>query len=236
MPIDYASEPIARPAMRQVWRALTFLHWRYDPQTIRRTLPSGLKLDTFDGYAWVGLVPFELADVAPPNVPTVPWLSRFPETNVRTYVLGPDGKPGVWFFTLEADRLVAVLAARAWYHLPYRWAKMSIREEEKRVEYSSRRNRLFGRGQTDIAVEAGPLMQPGELDHFLTARFRLYAASRSRIAYAPVEHAPWPLQHARVMRLEEDLVENSGVPRPQGDPLVHFSQELKVKAGVLRWL
>jgi uncharacterized protein YqjF (DUF2071 family) len=155
---------------------------------------------------------------------------------VRTYVVGPDGVPGVWFFTLEADRLIAVLAARASYHLPYRWAKMAVREHEKQVEYRSERNRLFGKGQTDIAVEAGAMMQPGELDHFLTARFRLYAASRSRIAYAPVEHGAWPLQNARVLRLEENLLENSGVPRPQGSPLVHFSQTLKVKAGALQWL
>jgi uncharacterized protein len=238
MPTDdvRSSQPITRPVMRQIWRALTFLHWRYDPSVIRRELPAGLTLDTFDGSAWVGLVPFELADVAPPKLPAVPLLSQFPETNVRTYVLGPDGAPGVWFFTLEADRLIAVLAARASYHLPYRWAKMAVREHEKRVEYTSKRSRLFGKGQTDIAVEADAMMQPGELDHFLTARFRLYAASRSRIAYAPVEHAAWPLQHARVLRLEENLVENSGVPRPQGSPLVHFSQNLKVKAGALQWL
>jgi hypothetical protein len=222
--------------MRQTWRALTFLHWRYEPDAIRRTLPAGLTLDTFDGSAWVGLVPFELADVAPPGLPAMPWLSRFPETNVRTYVLGPDGVPGVWFFTLEAGRLLAVMGARSWYHLPYRWAKMAVHEQGTRLEYRSARNRLFGKGRTDIAVEEGAGMQPGELDHFLTARFRLYAASRSRIAFAPVQHAPWPLQHARVLRLEEDLVENSGVPRPQGEPLVHFSRELKIKAGALQWL
>jgi hypothetical protein len=237
MPIDLGDrpDPIVRPVMQQTWRALTFLHWRYDPAVIRRTLPQGLTLDTFDGFAWVGLVPFELADVAPPKLFALPWLSRFPETNVRTYVHGPDSVPGVWFFTLEADRLIAVLAARASYHLPYRWAQMSIHEEEARVEYRSRRNRLFGKGETDIAVEAGARMQPGELDHFLTARFRLYAAAGRRIAYAPVEHNPWPLQHARILRLNENLIENSGAPRPQGNPLVHFSQELKVKAGALQW-
>jgi uncharacterized protein YqjF (DUF2071 family) len=225
-----------RPIMQQTWRTLTFLHWRYDPDVIRRALPGGLTLDTFDGSAWVGLVPFELADVTAPGLFAVPWLSRFPETNVRTYVLGPDGKPGVWFFTLEADRLIAVLAARAWYHLPYRWAKMSIQEQKNRVDYRSERNSLFGKGETAIAVEPGALVQANELDRFLTARFRLYAAAGSRIAYAPVEHAAWPLRHARVLRLEENLIENSGVPRPRGAPLVHFSQELKIKAGVLRWL
>ena len=225
-----------RPIMQQTWRALTFLHWRYDPEVIRRVLPSGLTLDTFDGSAWVGLVPFELAGVAAPGLFAVPWLSRFPETNVRTYVLGPDGQPGVWFFTLEADRLMAVLAARAWYHLPYRWAKMSIEVEKNRVDYRSERNRLFGTGKTDIVVEPGDSLEASELDHFLTARFRLYAAAGERIAFAPVQHIAWPLQHARVLRLEENLIENSGVPRPRGAPLVHFSQEIKIKAGAPRWL
>jgi uncharacterized protein len=236
MQTEAASNAAFRPVMNQSWRALTFLHWRYDPDVIRRALPTGLTLDTFDGSAWVGLAPFELADVAPPRLFAVPWLSRFPETNVRTYVLGPDGQPGVWFFTLEADRLIAVLAARAWYHLPYRWANMTIEEGAERVEYRSKRNSLFGKGETDIAVEPGACLQATELDHFLTARFRLYAAAGRRIAYAPVQHMTWPLQHARVLRLEENLVENSGVPRPQGSPLVHFSQELKIKAGALRWL
>lgn len=222
--------------MRQSWRALTFFHWRYDPNVIRRALPSGLALDLFEGYAWVGLAPFELADVTRPKAPAVPWLSRFPETNVRTYVLGPDGEPGVWFFTLEADRLIAVLAARAWYHLPYRWARMDVRVRGKQVDYRSERNRLFGKGRTDITVEPGALMQPGVLDHFLTSRFRLYTAFRGKIAFAPVEHMPWPLRHARILRLEEDLVENSGVPRPRGEPMVHFSHEVKVKAGALQWL
>jgi hypothetical protein len=112
---------------------------------------------------------------------------------------------------------------------------MRVHAQGERTDYQSVRNQLFGKGRTDIAVEASTGMQPGELDHFLTARFRLYAAFRNRIAFAPVKHAPWPLQHARILRLEENLVENSGVPRPQGEPLVHFSRELKVKAGALQW-
>ena len=90
--------------MRQTWRNLTFLHWRYPAEVVRRILPSQLTLDTFDGSAWIGLAPFVLAGVRPFGLPATPWISRFPETNVRTYVLGPDGQPGVWFFTLEADR------------------------------------------------------------------------------------------------------------------------------------
>ena len=219
--------------MRQTWKNLTFLHWRYDPDVIRRCLPPQLTLDTFDGSAWIGLAPFVLAGVRPFGFPSTPWISQFPETNVRTYVLGPDGEPGVWFFTLEADRLIGVLAARAWYHLPYRWASMQVRADASTVEYQSKRS--FGPGSTDLAIEPGAMMNTQDLDYFLTARFRLYAVHKSRVAYGQIDHDPWPLQHARLTRLNEDLILNSGVPAPKGEPLIHFSRELQVRVAPLRW-
>jgi uncharacterized protein YqjF (DUF2071 family) len=231
----HAPRKIDRPALLQVWRSLTFLHWRYDAEIIARALPNGLTLDTFDGSAWVGLVPFVLAGVQAYGFPTLPWISEFPETNVRTYVRGADGERGVWFFTLEADRLAAVLLARAWYHLPYRWAAMRVERQQSAIWYHSKRSRLFGKGSSEIGIEVGAPMVTTELDHFLTARFRLYAASKGRIAYAQIEHDPWPLRHARLTNLDEDLMENSGVPRPKGEPLVHYSEELHVKAEALQW-
>ncbi len=122
----FAPQPVRRPVMLQSWRWLTFLHWRYEPETIRRLLPSQLTLDTFEDAAWVGLTPFLLRNLRPPRLPALPWISQFPETNVRTYVRGPDGERGVWFFTLEADRLAAVIGARSLYRLPYRWADMRV--------------------------------------------------------------------------------------------------------------
>ncbi len=142
--------------MFQHWRFLTFLHWRYDPEVIRTLLPARLTLDTFDGAAWVGLTPFLLTALRPPFLPALPWLSHFPETNVRTYVRGPDGERGVWFFTLEAQRLAAVIAARSLYRLPYRWARMSVTRTAERVEYRSARRRPFGQAQTAIVVEPEP--------------------------------------------------------------------------------
>jgi hypothetical protein len=227
---------IVKPAVRQVWRNLTFLHWRYDPAIITPLLPPGLILDTFDGSAWVGLVPFILSGVQPYGFPALPWISEFPETNVRTYVRDAEGQRGVWFFTLEADRLAAVLLARAWYHLPYRWASMQVKQFGSTIEYRSQRSRLFGKGDTDIAIQIGDPIETAEFDHFLTARFRLYTASRNRIAYAQIEHAPWPLRHATLSRLNETLIERSGVVRPRGEPLVHYSDELHVKAGALQWI
>ena len=222
--------------MLQVWRSLTFLHWRYDAATIARTLPTGLTLDTFDGSAWVGLVPFVLTGVQPYRLPALPWISEFPETNVRTYVTGADGERGVWFFTLEAARLAAVLLARRWYHLPYRWAAMQVNRSGSTVEYRSERSPLFGQGHTEIGIEIGGSANATELDHFLTARFRLYAAAKGRIAYAQIEHGRWPLQRAKLTKCNETVLTNSGVPRPIGEPLVHYSEELHVKAETLRWM
>ncbi len=223
--------------MLQQWQSLTFLHWRYQPETIQRLLPPGLQVDTFDGSAWVGLVPFVLCNLRVPFTPAVPWLSRFPETNVRTYVKGPDGGRGVWFFTLEADRLLAVLAARVFYRLPYRWAAMRVQQRNGDVtEYQSRRRKPFGKAYTNLAIARGEQVISGPLDHFLTARYRLYTSFGQSIAFANIEHQPWPLYSGTVLRLQENLIERSGLPSPQGEPTVHFSPELTVRISRLKLL
>jgi hypothetical protein len=214
--------------MRQTWRRLTFLHWPYPPDQIRPLIPAGLELDTYDGAAWVGLVPFEIHGT--------PGLPYFPETNLRTYVVGPDGGPAVWFFSLEAARLAAVFGARIGYHLLYFWARMSVVDEDGAIHYQSHRHWPHDPlVATDIVVQPGERFSPGELsefDHFLTARFRLYAASRSgRLCQARIDHAPWPLAHARVVRLQQNLIEAAAIPPPQGVPIAHYVEELPVKIG-----
>ena len=231
----YAPVKIARPIMRQTWQNLTFLHWRFEAEAIRRVLPPHLQLDTFDGSAWIGLAPFVLAGVRPFGLPSTPWISQFPETNVRTYVIGPDGQPGVWFFTLEADRLIGVLAARIWFKLPYRWAAMSVTASQNVIEYRSRRSSWFGKGSTDLEIQIGQHLDAQDFDHFLTARYRLYAVHKDTVAYAAIEHDPWPLQRGTILRLNEDLIVNSGVPAPAGEPVVHFSRQLQVRVGPLTW-
>ena len=121
----WPSQSIGRAVMLQTWETLAFLHWDYDPGDVQRLLPAGLDVDTADGRAWVGLIPFRLT-IRAPGLPPVPWVSRFSEINVRTYVRGPDGRAGIFFFSLEASRLGAVVAARWWYQLPYMWAAMRI--------------------------------------------------------------------------------------------------------------
>jgi hypothetical protein len=213
--------------MRQTWRRLTFLHWALEPALIRGFIPSGLELDTFDNAAWIGLVPFEIH-----NLRGIP---HFPETNLRTYVIGPDGSRAVWFFSLEAARLIAVLGARIAYHLPYFWAKMSVILENGAIHYSSRRQRPHHpSAMTDIVVRPGALYKSDELaerDHFLTARYRLYSMARGRLKHAQIEHPPWPLARASVVSLRETLLAASGLPPPRGAPVVHYSHELSVAIG-----
>ena len=145
---EYPPHRVKWPLMFQNWEQLTFLHWRYPAEVIRALIPSELELDTFDGAAWVGLTPFMLSGLRPPFLPALPWISHFPEMNVRTYVRGPDGERGIWFFSLEADRLAAVAGARLSYGLPYRWADMRVRRDSTQIEYTSRRH--TGRGQAHI--------------------------------------------------------------------------------------
>jgi uncharacterized protein YqjF (DUF2071 family) len=220
--------------MFQRWRWLTFLHWRYESNIIRSLLPRQLELDTWDGAAWIGLTPFLLTGLRLPRGPSLPWLSQFPETNVRTYVRGPKGERGVWFFTLEAGRLAAVLGARALYCLPYRWADMRISRSDRIVEYESRRKGPFGLARSSIAIQFGDSQPAGDFDNFLTARYRLYALCGRRLAFAEIDHPPWPLHSARLVRLEQSLIEGSGVPCPRGSPVAHFSPDLPVRIGGLR--
>ncbi len=176
-----------------------------------------------------GLVPFEIFGT--------PGMPHFPETNLRTYVVGPDGSRAVWFFSLDAARLAAVLGARIGYRLPYFWARMRIASKDGVVHYRSRRHWPHDPGAiTEIAIRPGQRYQPGELtalDHFLTARFRLYALSRGRLRHAQIEHPPWPLARAKVIELRQTIFESAGLPVPQGSPLVHYSAELAVKIGRL---
>ena len=222
------------PVMFQRWECLTFLHWKYEPAQLQRLLPEGIELDTFHGEAWVGLTPFLLSNLRPPFVPALPWISKFPEMNVRTYVRGADGKPGIWFFTLECARLAAVIGARVSYFLPYRWARMRVRDHRHAVEYQSDRKRPFGIGHARITVKPGKAIHAGQLENFLTARFRLYTRLGKRIAWADIEHPPWPLQSAEVLHLEQNVIEQSWVPRAKGAPIAHFSRRVDVKIGRLR--
>ncbi len=227
---------VDRPLMGHRWDTLTFLHWRYEPVVVQALLPPGLRVEVRDGSAWVALVPFVL-EVTRPDRPPVPWLSRFPETNVRTYVTAEDGSTGVWFLSLDAARLAAVLTAHAAYGLPYFWSKMAVARVGDVVTYRARRRWPSPAGvASEVAVRIGDAYAPNELtdlDSWLTARFRLYSTHGRRGRFALASHAPWPLHRAEVLHLDDQLVAATGLPEPTAPPLVHWSPGVKVRVGAL---
>ncbi|WP_446215241.1 YqjF family protein [Micromonospora sp. IBHARD004] len=231
------SPMVARPVMCHRWSWITFIHWRCPPSLLQSMLPSGVAVETFDGSAWVGLTPFLMQEVRAPVLPAVPWLSRFPETNVRTYVQDQRGRSGIWFLSLDAARLPAVLAARASYRLPYFWSKMAVRIASDQVSYACERRWPGPRGpRCDAEVRLGPDLEEtrrDELAHFLTARYRLFTVVSGRLATAEVEHPEWPLREAELLRLDQDLLTAAGLPAPTGDPLLHASAGVPVRVG--RW-
>ncbi|HET9730842.1 MAG TPA: DUF2071 domain-containing protein [Acidimicrobiia bacterium] len=226
--------PVEFAAMRHWWDALTFIHWRYEPGAIQRALPTGLTVESFDGSAWIGLVPFYLR-VGFPYVPSIRWFSRFAETNIRTYVRDADGRSGIWFFSLDAARLGAVVVARATYRLPYFWSRMRVEHSGSTITYRSARRWPGPRGaRTDAVIEIGEPYATDELtelDHFLTARWALYSCPRSGLHRAQAYHAPWPLHRARVISLHDELVAGDGLPAPVGEPIAHYSPSVDVRIG-----
>jgi uncharacterized protein YqjF (DUF2071 family) len=185
--------------MRMIWHELCFLHWRVPAGALRQLVPAGLELDTYDGDAWIGVVPFHMTRLAPRGVPRIPPLTDFAELNVRTYVT-TQGKPGVWFFSLDATQPLAVRVARGCFHLPYLDARIDVRREGEDVAYRSVRTHL-GAGSAELAVRyrpTGPVApgEPGTLEHFLTERYCLYTADGGRLYRAELHHAPWLLRPA----------------------------------------
>lgn len=221
-----------RLAMRQRWRDLLFLHWPYPPEAIAPLLPAGMEPETYQGRAYVGLVPFTMHGVRPIGLPAIPGISDFPEVNVRTYAKAPRGEPGVWFFSLDAAGRVAVAIARAWFGLPYFHATMSCRREQpgEAIAYNSRRRGPASAGCRIRYIPRGPIRHasPETLEGFLIERYLLHAQRRGRLLTGRVRHACYPIQDAEILELEEDLIAAAGLPAPQGPPLVHYAAGVDV--------
>ena len=220
--------------LRMRWLDLLFAHWPLDPAALDELLPDGVEADLFDGHAWLGIVPFTMAGVAPRGIPAVPRFSTFPEINVRTYVRHR-GAPGVFFLSLDAASRPTVEGARRVFHLPYVHAVMSSRREAGQVEYRSRR--VDGRGPA-AAFEAryrptGPVRaaEPGSLEAWLSDRLRLFAADgRGRITTTRIEHAPWPLQPAEAEIRLDSMAASHGIALPGTAPHLRFARRLDVHA------
>ncbi len=234
---DYPrAEPVTPALNLQSWLDLTFLHWRYPREMVQQQVPKPLEVETFDGAAWVGIVPFVIKGLRAPWMPALPWISRFSETNCRTYVRAPDGSSGVWFFSLDAARAAAVAGARIGYGLPYAWSRMRVSRSGGVIGYESRRRWPDRLARTSIRIEEGRPIASGELEIFLTARFRLYSFIFGQLTYTRIEHPPWPLRSARVLALEQTVTTAAGLPDPQGAPLAHFAQRVDVRVAAPRRL
>ena len=218
--------------MAQSWQDLLFAHWPLPPGMIRERLPAGLELDTFDNQAWLGVVPFRMTGIHRRGNPSMPWISAFPELNVRTYVRQGD-RPGVLFFSLDAGNLFAVLAARRWYHLPYVHARMRVEQQDLSIRYASQRIHP-GAAPAELLGNYGPsgpasLTSLGSLEHFLTERYCLYAVDPHGALYrGEVHHLPWRLQPAWADLEQNTMAACHDLPLPDTAPLLHFSRRLDV--------
>lgn len=215
---------------RQRWRDLLFLHWPIPVTTLRPLIPRQLEIDTHDGVAYVGLVPFRMTGVRPNWAPELSAFT-FLETNVRTYVHRDGHDPGVYFFSLEAASAIAVAVARFQFGLPYYWAKMRLRRFGPEIEYRSRRL-VGGTARSFARFEPGAFLgasAPGSLEHFLIERYYLHVERGGHLMRGQVHHSAYPVQRATLLGLNDELVSAAGLPQPIGPPaLVHYVRGVDV--------
>ena len=235
--------------MKQTWHDLLFAHWPVLATSLTSLIPEPLAPDTFDGYGWAGVVPFRMSGIRARGMPPLPGLSRFPELNVRTYVTH-GGKPGVYFFSLDAANLPAVWAARKFFHLPYFHAAMSSNELEshaledadlqgdefgKKIAYVSRRLECEAefRGRYHPTTEIR-LRNKGTIEHWLTERYCLYTVHQGQVYRGEIHHPPWPLQDADAEFEVNTVAAAAGIALPTSAPLLHFARRLEVLIWPLR--
>ena len=226
--------PVRRTVFTQGWRDVTFLHWAVDPALVAPLLPDGARPDELDGATYVGLIPFRMRRIGLLGAPGLPYLGSFAETNVRLYSVDGQGRRGVVFRSLEADRLLPVLTARWVARLPYLWSRMRVERDGDRLTYRAHRRWPGPRGAGGaVTVRVGDrLAEPGPLALFLTARWGLHQTTGGRLAYWPNEHPAWPLHTAELLSLADDLVAAAGLPSVGGAPdSVLFSPGVDVRFG-----
>lgn len=227
--LSIRARPPGVPLMRHNWGKLLFMHWPIAEELLRPLIPEGLEIDTFDGGAWIGMTPFTLWDVRLNFTPPVPWLSDFHELNVRTYV-HYDGVPGVWFFSLDTNSTTTVIGARALYHLPYFNAGIDLEEEGDTIYYDLER---AGEPPAEFSAEwtIGDDLheaKPDTLEFFLIERYCLYSSDGEDLYRSRIHHDPWPLQQAELLSCSSSMIESHGLPTPEGDPLLHYSEAVDV--------
>ena len=230
--MDTCPNPVTRAVMVQQWRDLAYVHWRYPVEEVQALLPSGVEVDVHDGSAWVGLIPFSMRKIGLPRLPAVPYLGSFPEVNVRTYVRC-NGKPGVWFFSLDVNRFLPALVARTTYLLPYCWGSARHFRDGDVLKTTVRR-RWPSTSSTHISILIGDeIEEPSDTAVFLSARWGLYSKGfRGALRYSPVDHEKWPLYSATLLNIDDSLVTSAGLSAPRGEPHVMFSPGVSVRVGL----
>ena len=219
--------------MRMRWVDLLFAHWPVDAAALHGLLPPAVELDTYDGQAWLGIVPFRMDDVGPRGLPSPPVLGAFPEVNVRTYVRHR-GRDGVWFLSLDAASRVTVEGARTFFHLPYFHADMSAVTDGDAIDYRATRTDRRG-ASAELALRyrpTGPVERAaaGSFEAWLTHRMRVFAVDgEGRVVRTEIRHAPWPLQRAEAEIRAESLVAAQGLELPAIAPHLRYSQRLDVR-------
>lgn len=220
---------LARPwAMVQVWRDLLFAHWNVPAETLRSFVPPQLTLDTFGGEAWVSVAPFHMS-LRMRGLPILPGMARILELNCRTYVTA-EGKPGIFFFSLDTASRAAVWGARTFYHLPYFPAEMRVDQHGRGIRYSSRRVR----GDANFDGKYEPISEarqanPGTIEHWLTERYCLYTVWRGAAYRGEIHHSPWALQNASASIEENSVASAAGIALDGKHPaMTAFVKELKV--------
>jgi uncharacterized protein YqjF (DUF2071 family) len=226
---ELSHRPWPRPdtawVMTQTWHELLFAHWRVDPAMLRARVPAPFELDLFDSEAWLGIVPFHMTNVAPRGVPSLPWISAFPELNVRTYVRVGE-RPGIYFFSLDAGSTLAVQTARALLNLPYYAASMTVSAAPAGIRYESERSGAPEAGLSAIYRPAGPVRRAvrGTLEYFLTERYCLYNLHHNGQPYRlEIHHPPWPLQDAEAAIERNTMAQVAGLVVDDAAPLLHYA-------------
>ncbi len=222
------------PVFIQDWEPCAFLNWPVDADAVTALLPPGCRADTFEGKTYVGLIPLVIRRVQVFGTRPMARMGTFTELNVRLYSVDAEGRRGIVFRSLDAERLVPVLVAQASYRLPYKWSRMSYENHGDEHNWTSVRRWPGPRGaRARICLKAGPVItEPDPLTCFLTTRWNLHTTlPGGRTAYAVAEHDVWPLREATVLDLAEDVIVAAGLPAPAGDPHVVFSPGVTARIG-----
>lgn len=221
------------PALYQAWTDVAFLHWGFDATLVQDALPNGLAVDTWQGRAWVSIVPFRAVGTRASILPFVPGSTAYRETNVRTYVVGPDGSDGVFFFALEADNSIALLGRLA--GVQYNLATMELRKEGDSIIYRGHRRWPRKLADYDIRLLPGErIYEPDGLDSWLVGRWRAWSQVLGRWISIPIEHRPWPLHGASLERCDQTLLAAAGIAGMGPPDLVHYSPGVSCRIGLPR--